>query len=101
MDIGEKWLVRASNFSKRLASATNRTFSVQHARGLSTTPTADATVHAQAQCWKGLSSHKIAMPQSVAILLCYSGYRVRGVCALQSSSLEDADNLYLGQLVEQ
>ena len=42
---------------------------------------ADATAHAQAQCWKGSSSSKTAMPQSVATLR-YSGYRARGVCAL-------------------
>ena len=35
----ENWFIRASNFSKRLTSATNRAFSVQHACGLSTTPT--------------------------------------------------------------
>ena len=56
--------VRASNCSKRLSSATNHVFSVQHACGLSTTPTllaqADATAHAQAQCWKGSSSHETA-----------------------------------------
>ena len=49
----------ASNYSKRLTSATNRELSVQHSCGLSTTPTllarADATAHAQAQCWKGSS----------------------------------------------
>ena len=38
VDIGENWLVRASNCSKRLTSATNRAFSVQHAYGLSTHP---------------------------------------------------------------
>ena len=53
---------------KRLASATNCAFSIQHACGLSTTPTllvylytyADMTAHAQAQYWKGSSSHKTA-----------------------------------------
>ena len=34
----KKVFIRASNFSKRLTSATNRAFSVQHACGLSTTP---------------------------------------------------------------
>ena len=34
------------------------------------------TAHAQAQCWKGSSSHETAMPQSVAVLH-YSGYRAR------------------------
>ena len=86
VDIGENWFVRASNCSKRLTSATNRAFSVQHACGLSTTHTplasAAATAHAQAQCWKRSSNHKTALKQSVAI----SGYRTRGVCALQSSS---------------
>ena len=86
----KNWFVRASNLSKRLPSATNRAFSVQHACGLSTKPTllyADATTHAQARCWKGSSRHETAtcVPQSVAILR-YSGYRARGVCALQSSS---------------
>ena len=42
-------------------------------------------MHAQAQCWKGSSGHKTAIPQSVVVLR-YSGYRARGVCALQSSS---------------
>ena len=42
-------------------------------------------MHAQAQFWKGSSSHETAMPLSVAILR-YSGYRAHGVCALQSSS---------------
>ena len=85
----KNWFVRASNCSKRLTSATNRAFSVQYACGLSTTPTllayTDVTAHAQAPYWKGSSSHKTAMPQSVAMLH-YSGCRVRGVCALQSSS---------------
>ena len=40
-----------------------------------------ATAHAQAWCWKGLSRHETAMPQSVAILR-YGGYRARRVCAL-------------------
>ena len=56
------WFICASNCSKRLTSAINRAFSVQHACGLSTTPTllgcADATAHAQAQYWKGSSRHK-------------------------------------------
>ena len=43
------------------------------------------SMHVQAQCWKGSSGYKTAMPQSVAVLR-YSGYRARGVCALQSSS---------------
>ena len=85
----KNWFVRASYCSKRLTSATNRTFSVQHACGLSTTPTlsmhADATAHAQALYWKGSSGHETALLQSVAVLR-YSGYRARGVCALQSSS---------------
>ena len=52
-------------------------------RVLSTTPAyADVIAYARAQCRKGLSNHN----SSVAIL-CYSGYRARGVCALQSSSL--------------
>ena len=57
----EDWLIQL------LTSATNRAFSVQHACGLSTTPTplasADATAHAhdQAQCWKGSSSHRTAL----------------------------------------
>ena len=65
------------NCSKRLTSATNRAFSVQHACGLSTTPTllaCCATAHAQAQYWKGSSGHKTALQQSVAVLR-YSGYR--------------------------
>ena len=33
------FVISASNCSKRLTSATNRAFSVQHACGLSTTPT--------------------------------------------------------------
>ena len=57
VDIGEKLVLRPSNCSKRITSTTNCTFSVQHACGLSTTPMllacADATAHAQAQCWKG------------------------------------------------
>ena len=40
---------------------------------------ADVTAHAQAQCWKGSSSHEIAMPQSVAIQC------ARGMRSLQSS----------------
>ena len=41
VDIREKLVqvVRASNFSKRLTSATNHAFSVQHACSLLTTPT--------------------------------------------------------------
>ena len=39
VDIDENWFIRALNCSKRLTSATNRAFSVQHACGLSTTPT--------------------------------------------------------------
>ena len=39
VDIGEKLIIRTLNCSKRLTSATNRAFSVQHACGLSTTPT--------------------------------------------------------------
>ena len=90
VDIGEKLVcIRALNCSKGLTSATNRAFSVQYTCSLSTTPTllayADTTAHAQAQCWKGSSNHKTALPQSVAILR-YSGSRVHGVCALQSSS---------------
>ena len=82
----KKWFICASNFSKRLTSATNCAFSVQHACGLSTTP-ADATAHAQALCWKGSSHHETAtyVPHSAAILR-KSGYMARGVCALQSSS---------------
>ena len=37
--IGDKLVYSASNCSKKLTSATNRAFSVQHAYGLSTTPT--------------------------------------------------------------
>ena len=39
VDIGENWFVRIPNCSKRLTSTTNCAFSVQHACGLSTTPT--------------------------------------------------------------
>ena len=56
----KNWFIRASNYSKRLTSATNRAFSVQHACGLSTTPTPQAA-HAQAQCWKGSSNHETAL----------------------------------------
>ena len=59
----KNWFVSASNCSKKLTSATNLAFSVQHACGLSTTPTllaCEVTAHAQAQCWKGSSSHKTA-----------------------------------------
>ena len=83
----KNWFVRASNCSRRLASATNRVFSVQHTCGLSTTPTlfsiiacsvADATAHAQALCWKWLSSHKTAVhrvqsAQGTVGLVCYAG----------------------------
>ena len=70
----KNWSVRAWNCSKRLTSTINCVFSVQHACGISTTPTllaqfyADATVHAiaQAQCWKRSSSHKTAMLQYYA-----------------------------------
>ena len=69
----KNWFVRPSNCSKKLTSVTNRAFSVQHACGLSTTPTllacADATAHAQTLCRKGSSSHKTALQRSVAILL--------------------------------
>ena len=61
----KSWFLYASNYLKWLTSATNHAFSVQHACGLSTTPTrlacADATVHAQAQCRKGSSCHKTAL----------------------------------------
>ena len=52
---------------------------------------ADATAHTPAQYWKGSSGHKTALPQSVR----YSGYRARGVCALQSSSLDIAIVKYM------
>ena len=65
-----------------LAVATNRAFPVQHACGLSTTPTplayADVTVHARAQRRKGSASHN----NSSSTLR----YRVRGIRALESSS---------------
>ena len=53
-----------------LTSPINRAFSVQHACGLLITPTllayyADAIAYAQAQCWKGSSSHKTALLQSM------------------------------------
>ena len=81
----KNWFVQASNCSKRLTSV-HFLFNMPvvyrpHPLYLH----ADATAHAQAQCWKGSSGHKIALPQSVALLR-YSGYRARGVCALQSSS---------------
>ena len=60
----------------------NHAFSVQHACGLSTTPTllacADATVHAQ--FGKGYQIIKQLCMQ-------YSGYRAHGVFALRSSNL--------------
>ena len=70
IDIGEKLVYMHFKLLKRVTSATNRAFSVQHAYDLSTTPTlfayyADAIAHAQAQCWKGLSSHKTALLQSM------------------------------------
>ena len=50
-------------------------------------------MHAQAQCWKGLSGNKTALPRSVALLR-YSGYRACGVCTLQSSSfLQEIEKL--------
>ena len=58
---------------------------------------ADVTVHAQAQCWKR-SSHETAMLQGVGILR-YSGYRVRGVCALQNSSSHLRCMIYSSQTV--
>ena len=77
VDIGEKLVYMRFELLKRLTSAINRAFSVRHVCGLSTTPTpldcADATAHAQAQCWKGSSSYKTA--KSIAILR----YRARGV----------------------
>ena len=61
---------------KKLTSATNRTFSIQHACGLLTTPTllvcADATVHAQMLCWKG--SSKLIIKQFCSRVLQWSGY---------------------------
>ena len=60
----DNWFVCALNCSKRLTRAITRAFSVQHACGLSTTPTlacADTTAHAQAQSWKGSSVHKTAL----------------------------------------
>ena len=39
VDISEKLVCMCFELLKRLTSATNRTFSVQHACGLSTTPT--------------------------------------------------------------
>ena len=70
IDIGEKLVYMRFKLLKRVTSATNRAFSVQHAYGLLTTPTllayyADAIAHAQAQCWKGSSSHKTALLQSM------------------------------------
>ena len=69
VDISEKQVLCALKCSKgvitKLTTAINHAFSVQPACGLSTTPTllacAEANVHAQAQYWKGLSSHKTAL----------------------------------------
>ena len=72
-------------------STINRAFSVQHACGLSTTPTllacTDVTVHAQAQCMCIGKGRKVIVTKSV-ITLCYSGYRACGLCALESSIYE-------------
>ena len=83
IDIDKKWFLHASNCWKWPTRATKSAFSLQHACGLLITPAllacTDATAHAQAQCRKGSSSHSSSA-------LCYSGYRARRVCALESSS---------------
>ena len=75
-----------------LQKGLNCEFFVQHGCGLSTTPTlltrADATVHAQAHCWKGSSSHKTALQRSINVATVATkcaGYIII-ICALQSSS---------------
>ena len=86
IDIGGKTGLYALRiFSKRLTSAINSAFSVQHACGLLTTSTfcIIATAHAQARCWKGSSLHETAT--CIYASDSYSGYRVHGVYALRSS----------------
>ena len=46
---------------------------------------ADATAHAQSQCWKGSSGHKTCRRVLQYCTLQWL-YRVHGACALQSSS---------------
>ena len=86
--------MRFKLLKKAYYSATNHAFSVQHACNLSTTHTllayyADAIVHAQAQYWKGLSSHKTALLQSMEGAEYYASAKVATehagyTCALRS-----------------
>ena len=65
VDISEKLVYTSFELLKKAYYYKSCIF-CQHACGLSTTPT-NATALAQAQCWKGSSSHKTAL-QSVHML---------------------------------
>ena len=88
VDIGENWFVRTSNCLKRLTSATNCAFSVQHAYGLSTTPTLLAFADATGMLKLSVGKSRQVIKQLCSRMLQYytTVATERAVCALQSSS---------------
>ena len=90
----KNWFLCTSNYWTRLTSATNRAFSVQHACGLPTTPTAlhmpcaDMTRLRMLDLNEGESHQDQVMKciQLQCFTTSYNSWRAHRVCALESSS---------------